>query len=102
MPAAFESDTPIVRNTNVLQEKSSKHVAAIVGSGDCDRGESASMLEGRWAPRVHLPFHLPLSVVSHGHASCSANATEASFSSGLTAVAKVHILIPRCYTACIG
>jgi hypothetical protein len=30
-PAAFESDTPIVRNANVLQEKSSRHVAAIVG-----------------------------------------------------------------------
>jgi hypothetical protein len=33
VPLAFESDTPIVRNANVLQQKSSKHVAAIVGFG---------------------------------------------------------------------
>jgi hypothetical protein len=45
-PAAFESDTPILRNSNVLQKKSSKHVAAIVGFERLYRGESVSMLEG--------------------------------------------------------
>jgi len=34
-------------------------VSAILASDECCPGESVSMLERRWSPRVHNPLHLP-------------------------------------------